>query len=153
MTSSMRRMVFCAVLMGGAALVLGACGADSHSALPGFMRVQASDRPPPEPSPDVKKMVREHLDSVFLPSSQPQAVRVSLPHRDVHGPGWTACVRAELTSAVGKPVGPQTYRIVIEGGAIADRRRVGDEDNCSSESYEPIQDPDSTSQYATRASR
>src|SRR4051812_5094746 len=138
MTSSMRRMVFCAVLMGGAALVLGACGADSHSALPGFLRVQASDRPPPEPAPDVRKMVREQLDSVFIPASQPQRLRFSLPHRDVQGPGWTACVRAELTSATGKPLGPQTYRITIEEGAIKDRRRVDAEDNCYSESYDPI---------------
>ena len=134
----MRRIVFRAALMAGVALVLGACAADSHSFLPRFMRVQASDRPPPEPSPDVKKMVREHLDSVFIPASQPQAVRVSLPRRDLHGPGWTACVRAELISATGKPLGPQTYRITIEEGGIIDRRRVGAEDNCDSESYDPI---------------
>jgi hypothetical protein len=138
MTSSMRRMVFRAALVAGVALMLGACAADSHSALPGFMRIQASDRPPPEPFPDVKKMLREQLDSVFIPASQPQAVRVSLPHRDLHGPGWTACVRAELTSTMGKPLGPQTYRITIEEGAIIDRRRVGTEDNCDSETYDPI---------------
>ena len=118
--------------------MLGACGADSHSALPVFMRAQASDPPSPEPQPDVKKMVREQLDSIFIPASQPQPVRVSLPHRDLHGPGWTACVRAELTSAMGKPLGAQTYRITIEEGAISDRRRVGAEDNCDSESYDPI---------------
>jgi hypothetical protein len=137
MTSSMRRIVFRAALVGGVALMLGGCGADSHSALPGVMRAQASD-PPPEPQPDVKKMVREQLDSVFIPASQPQQVRVSLPHRDLHGPGWTACVRAELTSAMGKPLGPQTYRITIEEGTISDRRRVGAEDNCDSETYDPI---------------
>ena len=138
MTSSMRRIVFRVALVGGVALVLGACAADSHSVLPSFMRAQASDPPSPEPQPDVKKMVREQLDSVFIPASQPQQVRVSLPHRDLHGPGWTACVRAELTSAMGKPLGPQTYRITIEEGAIRDRRRVGVEDNCDSETYDPI---------------
>src|SRR5664279_1517610 len=138
MTSSMRRFVVRAALMGGMALMLGACAADSHSVLPGFMRAQASDPPPPEPPPDVKKMVREQLDSVFIPASQPQSVRVSLPHRDLRGPGWSACVRAELTSAMGKPLGPQTYRITIEDGIIVDRRRVGDEDNCDSETYDPI---------------
>jgi hypothetical protein len=136
--SSMRRMVFRVALVGGVALMLGACAADSHSLLPRFMRVQASDPPPPEPPPDVKKMVREQLDSVFIPASQPQAVRVSQPRRDLHGPGWTACVRAELTSATGKPLGPQTYRITIEEGSINDRRRVGAEDNCDSETYDPI---------------
>ncbi len=134
----MRRIVFRAALVGGVALMLGACAADSHSVLPAFMRAQASDPPQPEPRPDVKKMVREQLDSVFIPASQPQQVRVSLPHRDLHGPGWTACVKAELTSAMGKPLGPQTYRITIEEGTIVDRRRVGAEDNCNSESYEPI---------------
>ena len=133
----MRRIAFRAALVGGVALMLGACAADSHSVLPGFLREQASDRPPESP-PNVKTMVREQLDSVFIPASQPQQVRVSLPHRDLHGPGWTACVRAELTSAMGKPLGPQTYRITIEEGKINDRRRVGDEDNCYSESYEPI---------------
>jgi hypothetical protein len=117
--------------------MVGACAADSHSVLPGFLRVQASDRPPDSP-PDLKTMVREQLDSVFIPASRPQQVRVSLPRRDLHGPVWTACVRAELTSAMGKPLGPQTYRITTEEGKITDRRRVGAEDNCDSESYEPI---------------
>jgi hypothetical protein len=134
----MRRIVFRAAQVGGVALMVGACAADSHSVLPAFLRAQASDPPQPEPRPDVKKMVREQLDTVFIPASQPQQVRVSQPHRDVNGPGWTACVRAELTSAMGKPLGPQTYRITIEEGAINDRRRVDAEDNCDSESYDPI---------------
>jgi hypothetical protein len=134
----MRRIVFRAALVGSVALMLAACAADSHSILPGFMRGQASDPPPPEPLPDVRKMLREQLDSVFIPASQPQQVRVSPPRRDLHGPGWTACIRAELTSAMGKPLGPQTYRITIEEGAINDRRRVGAEDNCDSETYDPI---------------
>jgi hypothetical protein len=62
-------------------------------------------------------------------------VRVSSPHRDVRGNGWTACVRAELTSATGAPLGPQTYRLSIANGDIADRRRVENEDNCASEHY------------------
>jgi hypothetical protein len=44
----------------------------------------------------------------------------------------------QLTSANGKPLGPQTYRITISGGVIIDRRRVETEDTCTSESYEPI---------------
>jgi len=133
----MRRIVVRAALIGSVALTLGACAADSHSVLPGFLRAQAGERPP-EPPPDLKKMVHEQLDSVFVPASQPKGVQVSLPRRDLHGPGWTACVKAELTSATGRPLGPQTYRITIEDGTIFDRRRVAREDNCDSETYEPI---------------
>jgi len=117
--------------------MLASCAADSHSSVPEFLRVQASE-PPPEPPPDVKQMVRDKLDSVFVPTSYPQQVQVSPPHHDVRGPGWTACVKAEVTSATGKPLGIQTYRITISDGVIADRKRVGDEDNCVSETYEPI---------------
>jgi hypothetical protein len=133
----MGRAVIHIALMAGGALMLAACAADSHSAVPEFLRVQASD-PPPEPPPDVKQMVRDRLDSVFVPTSYPQQVQVSPPHHDVRGPGWTACVKAEVTSATGKPLGVQTYRITISDGVIADRKRVGDEDNCVSETYQPI---------------
>jgi hypothetical protein len=142
----MRRTVVHGALMVGAALALAACAADSHSALPEFLRARASDPMPGEPEPDVKQMVRDKLDSVFVPTSQPHEVQVSPPHRDAHGPGWTACVRAELISATGRPLGPQTYHITIEDGTIVDRRRVEakendkekDKDNCASGSYEPI---------------
>jgi hypothetical protein len=127
-------------LVAGAALVLSACGfADSRSPLPEFMRARESEPPPPEPPPDVKQMVREKLDSVFTAASNPSQVQVSPPRRDLRGQGWTACVRAlQLTAANGKPLSPQTYRITISGGVILDRRRVDDDDNCLSESYEPI---------------
>jgi hypothetical protein len=125
-------------LIATGAMMLAACAVDSHSSLPEFLRAQASEPAPPEPPPDVKQIVREKLDSVFVATSNPQQVRVSPPHRDVHGPGWTACVRAEVISATGHPLGVQTYRITIEDGVISDRKRVGDEDNCVSETYEPI---------------
>jgi len=131
-----RRIIHIALMTGGA-LLLASCAADSHSPLPEFMRVHASE-PPPEPPPDVKQMVRDKLDSVFVPTSYPQQVEVSPPHHDVRGPGWTACVKAEVTSATGKPLGVQTYRITISDGVITNRKRVGDEDNCVSETYEPI---------------
>jgi hypothetical protein len=120
------------------AVMLAACAADSHSSLPEFMRAQAGEPPPPEPAPDVKSVVRDKLDSVFVSTSYPQHVRVSPPHHEVRGSGWTACVRAEVTSATGKPLGMQTYRITINDGEIADRKRVGEEDNCVSEKYTPI---------------
>ena len=131
--------VFMRVLMAGGALVLAGCGlADSRSPVPEFMRGKASEPPPPEPPPDVRQLVRENLDSVFVAASYPRQVRVSPPHRDLHGSGWTACVRAELTSVIGKPLGTETYRITISGGTIIDRRRVEPDDNCASESYEPV---------------
>jgi hypothetical protein len=52
--------------------------------------------------------------------------------------GWTACVTAELTSVMGKPLGTETYRVTISGGEIIDRRRAEADDTCASGSYEPI---------------
>jgi hypothetical protein len=135
----MWRIVVRAALAGGAVLLLAACAADPHSALPEFMKAQASMARPPGPPPDVKQMVHDKLDAVFVTTSLPRNVRVSAPHRDPRGEGWTACVRAELNSATGSALGIQTYRIAIEEGAIVDRHRVGAEDNCASERYEPVQ--------------
>ena len=50
----------------------------------------------------------------------------------------SACVKADLTSVTGKPLGTQTYRITISNGAIFDRRQVEAEDTCATESYEPV---------------
>ena len=136
----MRRIIVHAALIAGGALVLAGCGiADSRSPVPEFMRAKASDPPPPEPQPDVRQLVREKLDSVFVANSYPHQVRVSPPRRDLHGSGWTACVRAELTSAMGKPLGAQTYRVTISGGVIIDRLRVEPDDVCASETYEPVE--------------
>ena len=119
--------------------MLAGCGiADSHSPVPEFMRVKVSEPPPPEPPPDVRQLVHERLDSVFVSTSNPRKVRISSPRREIHGSGWTACVKAELTSAMGKPLGAQTYRITISGGVIIDRRRAEADDNCASETYEPV---------------
>ena len=122
--------------MVGMALALAGCGlADSRSPVPEFMRNKAAEPPPPEAPPDVKRMVREKLDSMFTAASNPRHVRVSPPVREDRGAGWTACVRADLTSVMGKPLGAETYRITISGGMIVDRRR---DDDCASETYEPI---------------
>ena len=128
-----------AALLLGSALVLTGCGfADSRAPLPEFMRAKAAEPPPLEAPPDVKRLVGQKLDSVFTSGSQPTHVRVSAPLHDPRGPGWTACVRAELTSVVGKPLGTQTYRIFISDGVIADRQRIETDDNCVAENYEPI---------------
>ena len=135
----MRRVVVHIALMVGGALALAGCGlADSRSPVPEFMRAKATEPPPPEPPPDVKRLVREKLNSLFVAASNPRHVRVAPPHREVRGAGWTACVRAELTSVIGKPLGTETYRVTISGGAIVDRRRAEADDNCGSETYEPI---------------
>jgi hypothetical protein len=135
----MGRIVFLGVLMAGGALLLAGCGlADSRSPVPEFMRNKAADPPPPEPPPDVRELVRKNLNLVFTAASNPRGVRVSPPRRELRGAGWTACVKAELTSVVSKPLGTETYRITISGGMIVDRRRVEPDDNCASENYEPV---------------
>ncbi len=127
------------VLPAGMALVLTGCGfADVRSPVPEFMRAKEAEPPPPEAPPDVRLLVHDNLDAVFVANSLPHDVRVSAPHHEARGTGWTACVRAEVNSATGKPIGPQTWRITISDGAIVDRRRVDTDDNCETESYEPI---------------
>ncbi|MBI5264257.1 MAG: hypothetical protein HY852_20840 [Bradyrhizobium sp.] len=118
---------------------LAACGfADSRAPLPDFMRAKAADPPPPEAAPDVRQLVRDNLDSIFVSTSNPRQVQVTEPHRDPRGLQWTACVRADVNSAVGTPVGAQTYRLFISGGMIVDRRRADADDNCSSGIFAPI---------------
>jgi hypothetical protein len=129
------------VVLAGGGLALSGCGlADTRSPLPlpEFMRAKPAEPPPMEQPPDVRRLLRERLDAVFVAQSNPQNVRVSEARHDLRGLGWTACVRAELTSATGKPLGEQTYRISINGGVVIDRQRVEAEDTCANESYQPI---------------
>jgi hypothetical protein len=121
------------------ALALGGCGlAESRAPVPEFMRLKEADPAPPEPPPDVRKVVREQLEFVFVTTSNPREVQVALPHHEVRGTGWTACVRAQLTSATGTPLGTQTYIVTISGGKVIDRRRAEADDICGTESYQPI---------------
>src|SRR3954447_7159126 len=124
----------------GAAAGLAGCSRHSHATLPLPKMMLAKELEPPRapPHPDVKQLVRDKLDSVFTAASHPRHVRVSPPRRQPNGPGWTACIKAELTSIIGKPLGTQTYLATISGGVILDRRRVEAEDNCASETYEGI---------------
>ena len=122
-----------------AALALGACGfADSRAPVPEFMRIKEADPAPPEPAPDVRKVVREQLEFVFLTTSYPRDVQVAPPHHEVRGLGWTSCVRAQLTSATGTALGTQTYIVTISGGKVIDRRRAEADDICGTEAYQPI---------------
>jgi hypothetical protein len=136
----MRRIVPTLALV-GCAFMLAACGlADSRSPLPlpDFMRARPAEAPPLEPAPDVRQMVREKLDSMFTAQSNPQHVQVAEARHELRGLGWTACVRAELTSATGKPLGAETYLISINSGVIIDRRRALPEDGCDTQTYQPI---------------
>lgn len=134
----MLRIVAHVALIAGA-LALGACGfADSRAPVPEFMRLKEAEQPPPEPPPDVKRVVREQIDVVFINTSYPREVHVAPPHHEVRGQGWTACVRAQLTSATGSALGPQTYIVTIASGKVIDRRRAEADDICGSEVYEPI---------------
>ena len=135
----MRRSVTYIALMAGGALALAGCGiADSHAPVPEFMRAKAMEPPPPEAPSDVTQLVRTNLNSVFVATSYPHDVRVSPARHDLRSSGWTACVRADLTNAVGRPLGTETYRITIIGGVILDRQRIDATDNCVSETYQPI---------------
>jgi hypothetical protein len=136
----MGRITLHILLIVAAAFALAGCGfADSHASLPGFMRAKEDEPPPIEPAPDVKKIVHDHLDSVFVAQSQPQNVQVSPPRHSLRGTGWVACVKADLLSATGNPLGNETYRVTIDDqGQILDRERASEGDNCASESYEPI---------------
>jgi hypothetical protein len=136
-----RRAISFIITSAGTSLLLSGCGlADSRSPLPlpDFMRAKAADPPPLEQPPDVRHMVREKLDQVFVAQSYPQNVQVSEARHELRGLGWSSCVKAELTSATGKPLGEETYRISINNGVIIDRRRALPEDNCASEFYQPI---------------
>jgi hypothetical protein len=131
--------IFAHAALLASALALGACGfADSRAPVPEFMRMKEAEQPPPEPPPDVRKIVREQLDVVFMATSYPREVEVAPPHHEVRGLGWTSCVRAQLTSATGTALGIQTYIVTISGGKIVDRRRAEADDICASESYQPI---------------
>jgi hypothetical protein len=135
----MRQVICYTALMAGGTLALAGCGiADSRAPVPEFMRAKAMEPPPPETPPDLKQLVRANLNSVFVATSYPHDVRVSQAHHDLRGLGWTGCVRADLTNAVGKPLGTETYRVTISSGVIIDRRRIDADDNCVSEAYEPI---------------
>lgn len=135
----MRRIGVHLALVAGAALTVAGCGfADVRAPVPEFMRAKVPDPAPLESPPDLKRMLKEKLDSVFTAASQPTNVRVSEPRPNLRGPGWTACVKADVISVTGTPLGTQIYRIEISDGAIADRRPIEPEDTCASESYEPI---------------
>src|SRR5260370_7021496 len=102
----MRRIIVHAALMAGGLLLAGCGIADSHSPVPEFMRVKVSEPPPPEPPPDVRQLVHERLDSLFVSTSNPRQVRISSPRREIHGSGWTPSVNLQLPPPMAKPLVP-----------------------------------------------
>lgn len=135
----MWRGIISAMAIAGAAAALAGCGfADSRAPVPEFMRSKASDPPPPEPPPDVKQLVRANPDAIFAAAAHARHIRVSPPRREPNGHAWTACIKAEVNSVVGRSLGTQTYRATISNGVMLDRRRVEADDNCASETYEPV---------------
>jgi hypothetical protein len=135
----MWRGIVSALAMAGAAVALAGCGtADSRAKLPDFMLAKPPEPRQLDPEPNVKQLVRDKLDSVFTAASHPRHVRVSPPRRELNGSGWTACIKAELTSVTGRSLGTQTYLATISAGVIQDRRKVEADDNCGSETYEGI---------------
>ncbi|WP_257169059.1 hypothetical protein [Bradyrhizobium sp. SRS-191] len=120
-----------------AALLLSGCAADSQSRLPAFMRVRASEPPPPEAAPDVGRLVRKNLDMIFVATTQPRDLEATAARRTDHGDAWTACVRAEIISVTGAPLRRQIYRLTIKQDEIIDRRRAAAGD-CVAEDYTAV---------------
>jgi hypothetical protein len=127
-------------VMGSLALCppLGGCAVDANSPFPALLRQKPHETARPEDVPAVAAIVREQLDSIFLANSSPHNVQVSPAHRDPRALDWVACVKADVSSATGGIMESQIYRITIAEGKIVDRRRSDVQDNCLSESYQPI---------------
>src|SRR5262249_61773782 len=117
----MRRIITSMVLLAGVALALSACGlADMRAPLPEFMRAKTPDPAPPEPPPDIKRLLRENMEAVFTSAAQPAHVRVSMPRHEPAGTNWTAFVKAGLKSVTGKPLGTRTDRPTVSRHNIVD---------------------------------
>jgi hypothetical protein len=129
----MDRLPLIAVIAAAAALA----GCDSHARLsPDFLKLS----PPPvaeaEAAPDARQVVRDNLTTIFATQAAPKNVAVSRPAMGRYG--WTACVRAAVSSITGTPVGVQTFLVGIERGKIGMRQRVDQTHACANETYEPV---------------
>ena len=117
-------------------IVLSACGrVDSQATFfPEALRQPAPHAAAPEPEPDATRLVRDNLTRIFLENSAPTNVRMSALRRNASGHGWTACIKATITT-VGKATRAVTYVIPFERGDIGMRRVATPEDVCESEQY------------------
>jgi len=117
----------------------GGCGfADSNATfVPEALRYKPADVKP-EVIPDVKALLRDNNEQFFATRTPPQNLRVSIPRRNPTGPGWTACVRAEIAGITGRSIGTQTYLLSIDNGKIGNRHLADAASPCASETYEPV---------------
>lgn len=128
-----------AVALCALAAPLGGCGyADANATfIPEALRYKPADVKP-EVIPDVKALLRDNSEQFFATRTPPQNVRVSVPRRNPAGPGWTACVRADVAGVTGRSIGTQTYLLSIDNGKIGNRHLADAASPCASETYEPV---------------
>ena len=134
----MMRVVATCIALFAIAAGMGGCGyADANATyIPEMLRYKTT-APQPEIIPDVKAMLRENPAKVFSTRAPPKNIQVSVPRRNPAGPGWTACVRAEVAGVTGRSIGVKTYLLSVDHGKIGDRRLADDSSGCASETYEP----------------
>jgi hypothetical protein len=118
-----------------AAAGLGACAkADSQvKFLPDFVKDKAPTPAAADPQPDVKTLVRERRQEMFVGAID--GVLVGPPHRK--GSHWMFCARPSGRGAGGQPLAAQTYLVEIDGTIIGDRLPVDGTHWCAREPYEP----------------
>ena len=134
-----RVIVNCVALSAIAAGVAGCGYADANARfVPEVLRYKSAT-PQPEIVPDVKAMLRgDNPAKIFVTRAPPKNLQVSMPRRNPAGPGWKACVRADIAGVTGRLIGVKTYLLTIDHGKIGDRRLADDTSGCGSENYEPV---------------
>ena len=136
----MLRVISLLSLLGAATIFLGGCGYSDANAtfVPESLRYKAPE-PQIDKIPNVKAILRERGAEVFSSRAPPKNIRVSVPRRNPSGPGWTACVRADIAGITGRPIGTRTYLMTIDGNnKVGDRRLVDGASPCEAETYEPV---------------
>ena len=116
----------------GLALLLGGC---TGAALP-------PPEPPPkaQAEPPYRRLIAEHLDTLFAESAGIHAVSISGLRQVTAGLNrdWMVCLRGTAKLAVGND-GANTYAIFInQRNEIVDRRLAEPEDGCDRERYTPL---------------
>lgn len=116
--------------MATALLPLWACGWAYRSPTP----------PPrePDPPPNMQELLRGNIGTLFSQQANAQNVMTSAPRRNPTSFGWTACVRASVTSVGGGSIGVRTYLVFIDGGKLGMRRLAEAADGCDAEKYERV---------------